>query len=414
MTGEPAGRDATDRPADQPTEREAGRDRGWQPRRRPPWWPDNEPWPPTGRPWQRGPWGHGPWGRRPSRIARGFGCLFGVLFLFGLVGLLGLVASAVAAAGPLGDAARVGGLAVLIIAAVGIVAVGRAMRRAAGGLDAIADAADRVEAGDLAIRVREPTGGPYPIRQLARRFNAMVARLEADATQRRTLLADVSHELRTPLAVVQGNVEAILDGVHPADEAHLAAILEEIRVLSRLVDDLRTVTLSESGSVALHREPTDLAIVIEDVAASFRSTAATAGVELGVSVNDDLPLLDIDPIRIREVLVNLVANALRHTPSGGTVRIEAAATYGQMPRASPEAGEVVLTVTDTGGGIEPALLPKVFDRFAKGAESRGSGLGLAIARSLVEAHGGTIQVTSEIGRGTAFTVRLPDGPRSAD
>ncbi len=237
------------------------------------------------------------------------------------------------------------------------------------------------------------------MRDLARGFNEMVARLEADEAQRRTLLADVSHELRTPLAVVQGNIEAMLDGVHEADEAHLGAILDETRVLGRLVDDLRTVALSESGSLPLHRESTDLSIVATDAVAGFRPAADAAGVELAVEVGDDVPLLDVDPVRIREVVSNLVANALRHTPAGGSVAVDA--------RIDDGGRAVVVTVRDTGSGIEPELLPHVFDRFAKSSGSRGSGLGLAIARGLVEAHGGTIDVESTPGHGSTFRFRLP-------
>jgi two-component system sensor histidine kinase BaeS len=227
----------------------------------------------------------------------------------------------------------------------------------------------------------------------------MAGRLEADAEQRRRLLADVSHELRTPLAVIQGNIEAILDGVHEADDAHLGAILDETHVLARLVDDLRTVALSEGGNLPLHHEPTDLAILAAESVASFQAAAETAGVRLDVHVDDDIPLLDIDPVRIREVLSNLVANALRHTPSGGSIGVNATSAAG---------GESVeIVVRDTGTGIDPALLPHVFDRFAKAADSRGSGLGLAIARGLVEAHGGSIEVESSVGTGTIFRIRLP-------
>jgi two-component system sensor histidine kinase BaeS len=237
------------------------------------------------------------------------------------------------------------------------------------------------------------------MRDLARGFNEMVTRLEVDEARRRRLLADVSHELRTPLTVVQGNIEAILDGVHQADEAHLSAILEETRVLGRLVDDLRTVALSESGSLPLHREPTDLSIVATDAVGSFRAAAESAGVALGLEIADDIPLLEVDPVRIREVLVNLVANALRHTPAGGSIAVDA--------RVDEGAHSAVVTVRDTGSGIEPDLLPHVFDRFAKGAASKGSGLGLAIARGLVEAHGGSIDVESAPGGGSTFRFRIP-------
>jgi two-component system sensor histidine kinase BaeS len=335
---------------------------------------------------RRGPW-------------RGFGCLFGLVFVVGLVGLVSFVTSVVVAAGPVGHVARILGLALLLAGIVTLVTAGRTVRHTATTLDDLVDATARVESGDYTTRVAVPERARGPIRQLARGFNAMTSRLESDEQQRRRLLADVSHELRTPLAVVQGNIEAMIDGVHPADEAHLAAILDETRVLGRLVDDLRTVTLSEAGALPLHREPTDLAILIEDAVASFRPTAEAAGVLLAVDVAEDLPLADVDPVRIREVIVNLVANALRHTPSGGSVRVES--------RPAGEGRLVVVSVTDTGTGIAPDLLEHVFDRFARSADSGGSGLGLAIARGLVEAHGGTISATSEPGRGSMFRFEVP-------
>jgi two-component system sensor histidine kinase BaeS len=242
-----------------------------------------------------------------------------------------------------------------------------------------------------------PERGWRAVRQLVRGFNTMAERLERDEDQRRTLLNDVSHELRTPLTVIAGNIEAMIDGVHPADEAHLSAILDETRVMERLIDDLRTVALSEAGTLQLHREPTDPDVLIDEVVRSFQGTAGTASVTVTADVPADLPIVDIDPVRIREVLSNLVANAVRHTPSGGTVTIRGDAT----------ADRLVLRVTDTGPGIDPELLPHVFDRFVTGAGSGGSGLGLAIARHLVAAHGGTIEVEATGSGGSTFRVDLP-------
>jgi two-component system sensor histidine kinase BaeS len=357
---------------------------------RPGWWPEEEPWPPAGRP---------PWARRRSRWGRGFGCLLGIVFLLGFTGLFNLVSNAVAGVGLVGDIARVLGIAILVIGGVALMVAGRTFRRAGVSLDELVDAARRVEDGDYATRVAEPVTRRGPLRELVRGFNSMAARLEVEAEQRRRLLADVSHELRTPLAVIQGNVEAILDGVHEADDTHLEAILDETHVLARLVDDLRTVALSESGSLPLHREPTDLEILAAEAIGSFEQAAETAGVRLEVHIDDDIPLLDIDPVRIREVLSNLVANALRHTPAGGDIDVAATSVADE--------GSVEVVVRDTGSGIDPALLPHVFDRFAKAADSRGSGLGLAIARGLVEAHGGSIDVESSAATGTTFRFRLP-------
>lgn len=363
---------------------------------RPGWWPAEEPWPPRGR--------GGPWGRRRGPWARRFGCLFGIAFLIGVVGLVGLIGSVVMASGPFGHVARLLGIGIVVLGVLAIAGSSRTFRRVAFSLDELVEAADRVEHGDYTTRVTVPRTGPRPMRDLARGFNEMVTRLEANEAQRRRLLADVSHELRTPLAVVQGNIEAMLDGVHEVDEAHLGAILEETRVLGRLVDDLRTVALSESGSLPLHREPTDLAVVATDAVGAFRSYAQAAGVELAVEIADDIPLLEVDPVRIREVISNLVANALRHTPADGSITLDARVGDGG---AGGGPREVVVTVRDTGSGIEPDLLPHVFDRFAKAPGSRGSGLGLAIARGLVDAHGGSIDVESAPGRGSTFRFRIP-------
>src|SRR3990170_3402011 len=232
----------------------------------------------------------------------------------------------------------------------------------------------------------------------------MVGRLRATEGQRDRLLADVTHELRTPVAVIQGNIEAILDGVYPADDDHLAPVLEETHVLSRLIDDLRTLSLAESGALELHREPTDVAVLAGEVVAAFRGQAEAGGVGLQEHVPDELPLADIDPLRIREVLTNLTANALRHTPRGGSVRITASVD-GER--------EMVLTVADTGSGISAGDLPHVFDRFYKSADSKGTGLGLTIAKNLVAAHGGEIHAASADGEGTTVRFTLPLNAESA-
>ena len=175
------------------------------------------------------------------------------------------------------------------------------------------EAAGRVEAGEIGTQVR--SAARREVRSLARAFNAMSSRLAANEEARRTLLADVSHELRTPLTVMQGTFEGVLDGVYPADEAHLRPVLDETRVLSRLIDDLRTLSLSEAGALRLHREPTNLGALLAEVVASHRAAADEAGVRLDLEVSDLTPIL-VDAARIRQVMANLVANALRFTPSG--------------------------------------------------------------------------------------------------
>jgi signal transduction histidine kinase len=297
--------------------------------------------------------------------------------------------------GPLQVAAFV----VLAACIGGALVAGRLLQRSGRVLDEVLSAISRLEAGDYAARVRLPRRGPLPVVELVRGFNTMAERLEADERQRRSLLADVSHELRTPLSVLQGNLEALIDGVHPADEQHLSALLDETRVVSRLVDDLRTLALSESGSLALHPEATDLAVLISDVAAAFQPGLQAAGISLELVVDDGLPLLEIDPVRTREVLANLLANAQRYTPSSGAIRVAAAAERG--------GGWIAVRVSDRGAGIAPDVVPHIFDRFWKSPDSRGSGLGLAIARNLVEAQGGEIGAESRLGEGTTVWFRLP-------
>jgi two-component system, OmpR family, sensor histidine kinase BaeS len=346
--------------------------------------------------WRWGAWTDGGpprWGPgdRRWRRRRGFGCFFGLLF-FVVAG--SLVATAGFVLSRFGWLAGFVALAVVVAILAG---VGRGLRNAAATLDELVEATRAVEAGDYSVRVGPKRRGLRPVRQLVAGFDTMTARLETDERQRRTLLAEISHELRTPLAVVQGNLEAIIDGVYPPDPAHLAVVLDETRVLARLIDDLRTLALSEAGTLALHREPTDPELLVADVVRSFEAAAAAAGVELTAAVEGDLPIVDIDPVRIREVLANLVANALRHTPAGGRVTVA----------AGVETGWLRLEVRDTGRGVEPDLLPHIFDRFVTGDDSRGTGLGLAIARQLVVAHGGEIAAESAPGAGTTIRVRLP-------
>jgi two-component system, OmpR family, sensor histidine kinase BaeS len=337
----------------------------------------------SGGTYERGGW-YGP--PRPF-----FGCLFALAFVVIAWAVVTVIATAFSQLGPIPVV-----IAVLVVLFVLLGSSGP-FRRSARVLDSMVEATRRVEGGDYTTRVRTPSRAWRPIRQLARGFNTMVERLERDEDQRRTLLNDVSHELRTPLSVIAGNVEAMIDGVHPPDEAHLAAILDETRVMQRLIDDLRTVALSEAGTLQLHKEPTDLDLLVEEVVRSFEGNAGTAGVTVTADVPSDLPIVDVDPVRIREVLSNLVANGIRHTPSGGSVVVR-----GEVADA-----RIVLRVTDTGPGIDPDLLPHAFDRFAKGADSTGSGLGLAIARNLVVAHGGDLVVEATGSAGTTFRISLP-------
>ena len=283
-------------------------------------------------------------------------------------------------------------LMALVFAAAAILVLGRRVGTPIGD---VVNAAERVAEGDRAVRVRE--SGPPWLRSVARAFNSMTARLERQQQQRRELMADVAHELRTPLTAMQGRLEGMLDGVYPRDQAHVAQVLEDTRMLARLVEDLRTLAESEAGTLRLQKEVTDVGGLLRDTAAAFQAVADAREVRLAVRVADRLPAVDIDAVRVREVMTNLVSNAIRHAPPGTAVTIAAAVAD----------AAVRVQVRDSGPGVPPADLPRMFDRFYKGSGSNGSGIGLTIARNLVTAHGGTIEATNDPAGGLAVTFTLP-------
>jgi two-component system OmpR family sensor kinase/two-component system sensor histidine kinase BaeS len=295
-----------------------------------------------------------------------------------------------------------------VIAPIALTVFVVAMRRVASPLGDLVIAADRVGSGDYAARIVER--GPPFLRVVARSFNSMITQLQSQDQQRRQLMADIAHELRTPLTVIQGRLEGLVDGVYPRDEARMVELLEDTRMLARLVDDLRTLANAEAGNLPLRKEPTDLAVLLHDSVASFSAEARDQGITLRVEERTELPLLEIDPLRIREVLTNLLANALRHTGRDGLITVSAGIVRAAGETAGAADGRVEVSVRDTGSGIPPEELPRIFDRFYKGSSSRGSGLGLTIARNLVVAHGGEIFAESEVGRGTLMRFTLPLPP----
>ena len=382
-------------------------------RRRPPWWPDDEPWPPRPawggrrhRPY--GPWGAGAWHADPPwndaawrrRRRRRIGCalaVFVVIVVVGVTAVVGFVALLLGLAG-IGGAVHPEAIVVaVLVAGVLFAALSRAARRFATPVDELLDAADRLAEGDYAVRV--PERGPAELRAAAHALNTLAERLAATEERRRAMLADVSHELRTPLTVVRGGLEGMLDGVHPRDDQHLAALRDETLLLDRLIDDLRTLSLAEVGALPLSRSPESPADLVEDAVAAFRAGAGAAGVALEVDVAAGVPRVDADRVRIAEVLRNLLANALRFTPAGGSVTVSAALGPAAM---------VTFSVRDTGTGLAPGEAAHIFDRYRRAADAGGSGLGLSIARELVAAHGGTIDATSDgPGLGTVVRFSLP-------
>jgi two-component system sensor histidine kinase BaeS len=255
-------------------------------------------------------------------------------------------------------------------------------------------AAGSLADGDYSVRVASSNAGVRPV---VSSFNQMAERLELADEQRRQLLGDLGHELRTPLTVIRGEIEAILDGVHQADPDHLELLLDEVQVMERLLEDLRTLSLAEAGTLALHPEPTDLVDLVSDVGELHRRMADAAGVAVTVSTVASLPQIMVDPVRIREVISNLIINSLRAMPDGGALEL----TVGN------EGSSVLITVTDTGVGMPADEVAKAFERFHKGSTSSGSGLGLTISRDLIEVHGGSIVMASKVGVGTSVSVRLP-------
>ena len=377
-------------------------------RGRPPWWPDGEPWPPRrpgpmsrARPGDRDAWrrGRGQW--RVHRRGR-IGCVVAALVTFlvgvatvatwvlaGLLGLAGIPGSSLPGPGQV--------LLAMVVGASLLVVLGRGARRVSAPVDDLLAAADRLANGDYEVRVAER--GPRELRAAARSLNTLAERLAATDERRRALLADVSHELRTPLTVVRGGLEGMLDGLRPRDDAHLAALRDETLLIDRLIDDLRTVALAQAGALPLHLSDVEPAALVDDAVAAMTGSAETAQVQLHGRHADRLPTLVADADRLAEVLRNLIANALRHTPAGGTIDVEATA---------PDARTVAFAVVDSGTGLAPGDVERIFERFQRAADSTGSGLGLSIARELVIAHGGSIAASSAgPGQGTMVRFTIP-------
>ncbi|WP_129311307.1 HAMP domain-containing sensor histidine kinase [Streptomyces sp. L2] len=292
--------------------------------------------------------------------------------------------------------AKVAGAAGLVLAVTVAVAAVVAVRLVRP-LRALTAAAQQPP--ELHVRVPVTTRDETGI--LAEAFNDLTERRERLEAQRKAMVSDIAHELRSPLTNIRGWLEVTRDGVVDPDPALLGSLHDEALVLQRIIDDLQDIAAADAGTLRLHPEPLHAAELLDQVAAAHRVAADGAGVVLGTDA-DPAAWLDADPVRMRQALGNLVSNALRHTPAGGTVTLA----------AHRDGDDLLLTVTDTGTGIAAEDLPHVFERFWRAEKSRsrrtgGSGLGLAIVRHLVAAHGGTARVASESGEGAVFTLRLP-------
>jgi len=257
-----------------------------------------------------------------------------------------------------------------------------------------------ISEGNLGQQV--PVRSRDEIGELTRAFNKMSAELARSVNARKQMTADIAHELRTPLALILGHAEAVHDGVLDPNLENFEIIREEASRLERLVDDLRTLSLADAGELAIQPHAVSPARLLEDVAALYRLQAQTKGLTLQLDIASPLPDLDIDSGRMTQALTNILDNAVRHTPSGGTITLA----------SRPTSSGVALSVRDSGPGLSPADVERIFDRFYRADESRvrhagGSGLGLAIAKSIVAAHGGTIHAQSEEGQGLEVIIELP-------
>jgi signal transduction histidine kinase len=295
---------------------------------------------------------------------------------------------------------------------VGMVAAGVSLavaRQMARGMTQplrdMASAARRMETGDYSVRVQ--TRSRDEVGRLAAAFNRMSGELENLEQSRRDLVANVSHELKTPIAAIRAHLENLLDGVETPDPATLEVMLTQVERLGRLVDQLLDLSRLESGEVPLRLEPLPLQSLVDDLISEIGVARPGRGVQVRNDVPVDLPALSADRERVHQVLFNLVDNAVRFTPTGGSVTVT----------ARRRNGAVEVAVSDTGAGIPAEHLPRLFERFYRADPARargdgGTGIGLAIARSVVEAHGGQIRAESEPGRGSVFTFDLPSADGS--
>ena len=294
------------------------------------------------------------------------------------------------------------GIGIAAFLAAAVAAAVLLTRRLSRPVHDLADAADRVTAGDYTARLGPTLLGPE-FETLASAFNTMAEALESTERTRRRLLGDVAHELRTPLATIEAYLEGLADGVRTLDAHTLEVLGGQTARLHRLVEDISLVSRAEEHRLTLARATLPVARLADAAATAVRPGFQTKGVDLRVMVTPGTPAVDADRDRLVQVLVNLLTNALRHTPPGGTVTLA----------AEPAGGGVVISVADTGEGIAAEHLPHVFERFyradpARDREHGGSGIGLAIARALVHAHGGTITASSEgPGKGAVFRISLP-------
>jgi signal transduction histidine kinase len=288
----------------------------------------------------------------------------------------------------------------LIAVAVALILTFILSRRILSPVKALTEASKKLGKGDFSQRVTVDDKGE--VGELAESFNAMASDLERNEQLRRNMVADVAHELRTPLSNLNGYLEAIRDGVIKPDAETIRSLSEEGTTLSGLVNDLQELSLADAGELKLNYQSVDIAKLVKEAVTAAKTRAKAKNIKLSTGLPGNLPRINIDSQRIRQVLNNLLANAIEHTINKGTITIT----------AHRKANEITISVIDTGEGISAEDLPNIFERFYRVDKSRarstgGSGLGLTIAKRLVEAHGGRIWAESEPGKGSIFSFTLP-------
>jgi len=288
----------------------------------------------------------------------------------------------------------------LITAAVALLIGLILTRQIARPIRALISGARHLTKGELSYRVDAKSHDE--IGELADSFNIMASSLEKGEQSRRQLTADITHELRTPLTIIEGTVDGMIDGVFKSDSEHLSTIKEQTSMLTHLISDLRDLSLAESRQLKLNLTSTDMVKLVQRVVSSYEINAQEKNIRINLEKATQIPEIRIDPIRMEQVISNLLTNAIRHTPSGHNIDIN----------VKNDEGGLVISVADTGEGIAPEDLPHVFERFYRSDTSRsrkegGTGLGLAIVKQMVEAHGGKVWVESKIGMGSIFNILLP-------
>lgn len=292
-------------------------------------------------------------------------------------------------------------IAVVLASIVAILLTWLLSERIISPIGALTLAAQRLEGGDLSQRVEVKARDE--IAGLAHAFNSMADALERTEGLRRTMVSDIAHELRTPLTNIRGYLEGLSDGVVVPDRATFDSLHEEALLLNRLIDDLQELALAEAGQLRLNRNSCDIGNLLRQSLLAAQPRISQQQIRAELQIEAELPALELDAERMGQVLRNLLNNALIHTPMNGTIRLIAQSSEDQT---------VSITIEDTGSGIPAKDLPFIFERFYRADRSRnratgGAGLGLTIVKQLVEAHGGTISVSSTVGKGSSFQIRLP-------